>query len=90
VERDLAFVVPEGISAEAVITEINRLKDPLLKRVSLFDVYTGKGVAKGKRSLAYNLTFSTPDRTLTDEEVDSSVRKMVKEVEKKLGAKLRA
>ena len=61
----------------------------LLEKVELFDVYKGASVAPGKKSVAYSMTLRAPDRTLTVEECDRAVAKVLKELEK-LGAKLRA
>ncbi len=90
VERDLAFILPKSTSAEKIPAEIQKLKDPLLRSVKLFDLYEGKGIPSGEKSLAYRLTFGLPDRTLTDAEIDASVKKMVDTITKSTGAKLRA
>ena len=70
---------------EGVIRE----KGDALSRVHLFDLYDGKGVPEGSRSLAWSLSFQSGDRTLTDEEVDASMAAIVKALEKEFGAKLR-
>ena len=62
----------------------------LLKSVTLFDVYRGDPIPAGQKSLAYNLVYQTDDKTLKDEEVASVHKKIVKAVERELGAKLRA
>ncbi|MBI2154571.1 MAG: phenylalanine--tRNA ligase subunit beta [Candidatus Rokubacteria bacterium] len=71
VQRDVAFVMPEGLAVEEVEREIRQRGGGLLKSVTLFDVYAGKGVEAGMRSVAWNLTFQAEDRTLTDEEVNA-------------------
>ena len=88
-KRDLAFVLSNEISADQVLNEVRKLKDPLLKDIRLFDRYEGKGVEKGHRSLAYRLTFGSIERTLEDPEVETSVKAIVKHLENKLAAKLR-
>ncbi len=90
IQRDLAFVVKREISSEKIHLEIEKLKDPLLKKIELFDLYEGKGIPDKHRSLAYTLLFGSDDRTLTDEEVELSVKKLVEHLEKTLNAKLRS
>lgn len=58
--------------------------------MTLFDVYTGEHVAKGKKSLAFNLQFQSKDKTLTDEEADTAFQSILKAVEKQFAAELRA
>lgn len=89
VQRDLAFVFKSGVAWEEVQHQVRELKDPLLKHVELFDVYEGKGIPEGSRSLAFSLCFGA-DRTLTDPEIDASLDKVVKHLETIFGAKLRA
>jgi phenylalanyl-tRNA synthetase beta chain len=66
-----------------------RNKAKYLGSVSLFDLYEGKGVPEDSRSLAWALSFQSNDRTLTDEEVDSNMTVIVKELEEEFGARLR-
>ncbi len=68
--RDISLVVPLGETAEEVENFIREKAGELLWKISLFDVYQGKGVASGYRSLAYSLAYRHPDRTLNDEEVE--------------------
>ncbi len=86
----MALLVDRSLTSTAIPEEVRKLKDPLLSHVQLFDLYEGKGVEAGKKSLAYSLTFASSERTLTDAEVDASVGKIVQHLEKTLGAKLRA
>ena len=86
--RDLAVVVSGNVSAE-LLEGVIREKGDDLSRVYLFDLYEGKGVPEGSRSLAWSLSFRSGDRTLTDEEVDSSMAAIVKALEKEFGARLR-
>jgi phenylalanyl-tRNA synthetase beta chain len=62
----------------------------LLKKVELFDVYHGDPVPEGKKSLAYALTFQAPDKTLRDAIVAKQVKRIVKGLERELGAELRS
>ena len=61
----------------------------LLRGIRLFDVYRGKGVAEGKKSLAFSLALRADDRTLTDADSEAVVAKVLKALEEKLGAVLR-
>jgi phenylalanyl-tRNA synthetase beta chain len=88
--QDIALVVPEQTTAAEVETVIWRAGKPLLKDVRLFDLYQGDPIPTGHKSLAYNLTYQTDERTLTDAEVAKAHQKIVKATERELGAKLRA
>lgn len=71
IHRDIALVVDEQQLAGPLIEAIEHAGRPLLKKVHLFDVYTGEGIAQGKKSIAFSLTYQHPDKTLTDEEINS-------------------
>jgi phenylalanyl-tRNA synthetase beta chain len=90
VERDLALLVPEAMPAEEVQATILATGAPLLTSVELFDLYTGEQVPRGFKSLAYSLVFQAPDRTLTEEEVEPVLVRIVRTAEDKLGAKVRS
>jgi phenylalanyl-tRNA synthetase beta chain len=60
-----------------------------VSEVTLFDVYTGEQVPPGKKSLAYSIVYQSPERTLTDEEVDKLQERMLQRLEKEIGATLR-
>ena len=87
---DLAFVVPDGVPAQAVEDTLRSSGGPLLERVWLFDVFRGPGLDKGERSLAYRLRFCAPDRTLTDEEVAELRSVCIAATEKEHGARIRS
>ncbi|MDK2985528.1 MAG: phenylalanyl-tRNA synthetase beta chain [Clostridia bacterium] len=89
VTRDMAIVIKEEIPAAKVEELIERYGKPLISQVRLFDVYRGKQVPEGYKSLAYSLYYQAEDRTLTDEEVAAIHEDIQKELEKQLGAKLR-
>jgi phenylalanyl-tRNA synthetase beta chain len=86
---DLAFAVPDSVSAEKVEKAIRQNAGGSLVDVALFDVYRGPGVVEGSRSLAYRLRLQAGDRTLTDADV-AQVREKVVAGVGKLGATLRA
>ena len=87
--RDLAIICDDEIPAASLEKAIRTGAGKLLEKVELFDVYKGPSVAPGKKSVAYSMTLRAPDRTLTVEECDKAVTKVLKELEK-LGARLRA
>ena len=87
--KDMAFVVNTDVTSDEIINVIKKAGGRLLTDIKLFDVYTGENVALDEKSLAYSLTFSSPDRTLNEEEVMDVFEKIINEVEDKLGAKLR-
>src|SRR3989454_8244638 len=70
VERDVALLLPAGVSAAAVSAVLARATGPLLARLDVFDEYRGSGVPAGHRSVAWHCTFRDPSRTLREREVD--------------------
>lgn len=89
VERDLAFVVNEEVSMGSIKKIIKKNGGHLLSDVNIFDVYRGEPLSSKQKSLAFNLKFSSMDKTLKDKEVDKIVRKIIAEVERQLGGVLR-
>ena len=87
--RDIAVVVPVEVSNAELEKVICQHAGELLKGVKVFDIYTGKQVAEGCKSMAFNLTYQAADRTLTDAEVDASMKKVIAEVSEAYKAKLR-
>ncbi len=87
VVRDLAIVVDGGIPHRQV-TDIVR-SFPLVAGVSLFDLYTGEPVPRGKKSLAYRITYQSPNQTLTDDEVNHIQEQIIGRLARELGASLR-
>lgn len=90
IERDLAVVASEDVSHQAIAEVIQKCGGTLLEQVVLFDVYHGKQVPDGKRSLAYALRFRAEDRTLTDDEVTVLQNVVVEQLQVLYGAELRA
>ena len=88
VSRDLAFVLNEKILYNEVKAEIIKFNS-LLKRVELFDVYSGDKLEPEEKSLAFHLFFQAPDRTLTAEEVDIIIKDLMQHLELKFEARLR-
>ncbi len=88
--RDIAFVVNEAVSAGEIKAEIERIGAPLVKHVEAFDVYRGENVEANEKSIAYNVHYQDPEKTLTDEEVDASFKEIVDAISKKFGAHIRS
>jgi phenylalanyl-tRNA synthetase beta chain len=87
--RDLAFVVAKGRRHEELAAAIRESAGDLLSGVRLFDVYEGTPLAESERSLAYTLSFRSPERSLTNEEVDAVVARIVERLRGTLGARIR-
>lgn len=88
--RDIAVVVPLEVTNAELEAVIREHAGELLIGVKVFDIYTGKQVAEGCKSMAFNLTYQAADRTLTDAEVDASMKKVIAEVGEAYKAQLRA
>ena len=89
VHRDFAFIVDEDVTAGDVIKSIKATDRALITGVSLFDVYRGKGVEDGKKSLALAVTLQPTEATMTDEKIDAIAEKIVAAVAKQNGGALR-
>lgn len=89
IEEDLAVVVDVGVTAVTVEETIRQAGGQLLKDVRLFDVYEGEQIGKGKRSLAYHLTFQSPDKTLNDKAVAKQRQRIIATLAQRLNAKIR-
>ena len=87
--RDLAFVVPEGTTAKDFQEALASFRRRNLKSARLFDLYSGKGVPEGKKSMAYALTFQSAKKTLTDKEVEKEIDLLKGWLEEKVQATLR-
>lgn len=87
--RDLAVVVDESVTAQAVQTVIRQRGGDLLREIWLFDVYRGKGMAEGKKSLAFGLNLQDFSRNLTDHVVEEAVSGIIAGLAEQFGATLR-
>ena len=88
--EDLAFIFDEAIPAENVEALMRQTGGKMLTAVKLFDVFRSEQIGEGKKSLAYQLTYQAPDRTLTDSEVSAARNKIIKRLEHEFSAKLRS
>ncbi|HBF39858.1 MAG TPA: phenylalanine--tRNA ligase subunit beta [Firmicutes bacterium] len=89
VQRDLALVVSTEITAQAIIAKIQEIIGDLVEKVDLFDVYQGEQVEKGRRSLAFSITYRSKERTLNDNEVNELQQKLLANLHQEYGALVR-
>jgi phenylalanyl-tRNA synthetase beta chain len=90
VERDFAFVVDRAVKAADILRATQSVDRKLISNVTVFDVYEGKGIDPGKKSIAIAVTLQPRDKTMTDQEIDAVAAKIVAEVGKRTGGVLRA
>lgn len=89
VKKDVAFIVDKNITSKEIEMVIKKASGSALTNIEVFDVYTGENVGENEKSIAYSLTFNDTKRTLTEEEVMESFKKIIENVEKKCNARLR-
>ncbi|MDX6402352.1 MAG: phenylalanyl-tRNA synthetase beta chain, partial [Gaiellaceae bacterium] len=90
IRQDLAFTVPEELTAGELVTAAREAAGPDLREMRAFDVYRGDQTGPGKKSIAFSVTFQSPDRTLTDEDAAELRNRIVGALESAFGAQLRA
>ncbi|MBV9457263.1 MAG: phenylalanine--tRNA ligase subunit beta, partial [Bradyrhizobium sp.] len=90
VSRDFAFIVDRAVKAGDMVRAAQGVDKKLITDVTVFDVYEGKGIDDGKKSIAIAVTLQPREKTMTDEEIDAVGAKIVAEVTKKTGGTLRA
>ena len=84
--RDIAVLVDDAVPAASMQAAIEQAAGAILESAKLFDVYKGKGIPEGKKSVAYSLCLRAPDRTLTDEECDKAMRDALAALETRISA----
>ncbi len=89
VSRDFAFIVDRNVKAVDIVRSAQGVDKKLITDVTVFDVYEGKGIDDGKKSIAIAVTIQPREKTLTDQEIDAVAAKIVTEVNKKTGGTLR-
>ena len=82
VKKDLAVVIDKDITSEEIARQIKKLAGNLLLGSKIFDVYTGENIEENKKSIAYSLEFGAADRTLTDDEINAILEKIIAGLEK--------
>jgi phenylalanyl-tRNA synthetase beta chain len=89
IRRDVAMLVPEATTHESVLQTVRKTKPANLETVELFDIFRGKNVPEGQKSLAYAFTYRSQEKTLTDAEVNAGHLKIVEALKQNLGATVR-
>ncbi|NJP41754.1 phenylalanine--tRNA ligase subunit beta [Oscillospiraceae bacterium HV4-5-C5C] len=87
--RDIAVVVNKEIEAGSLLAAIRQAGSPILSSAKVFDVYTGKPIASGQKSIAFELAFRKPDKTLTEDEVNEKMNHILNVLKERFEAKLR-
>jgi phenylalanyl-tRNA synthetase beta chain len=87
--RDLAIVIDESVKWDQIESAVTALGIPILESVQFFDLYSGKQVPEGKKSIAFSLQFASPERTLTGEEVNAAQETIINHLRNSFGADLR-
>jgi phenylalanyl-tRNA synthetase beta chain len=90
VRRDIAVIVDEKVAAGELIFTLCNSGRPLVTDVVLFDVYRGKGVPEGRKSLAFRVLLQDTEKTLTDVQVDAMIQRLIKILNEKHGGDLRS
>jgi phenylalanyl-tRNA synthetase beta chain len=89
VYRDFAFLMDENVPADTLISATKKGGGNLVSDVRIFDVYQGKGVPEGQKSMAVSVQLTPMEKTLTDKEIEELSQSVIKQVSSKTGATLR-
>ena len=89
ITKDVAFIIDNNITSNMIEEEIKKVGSRLLTNIEVFDIYTGDKIEKGKKSIAYKLTFNSEERTLTDDEIDILFRNIIDKVNIKFNSSIR-
>jgi phenylalanyl-tRNA synthetase beta chain len=89
IRRDLSIVVDQAVTADNVRETIEKAAPETLKKIELFDMYMGEGIDSGRKSLSMGLTLQDLSRTLTDNEVEQVMQRVIDQLRGDLGATLR-
>jgi phenylalanyl-tRNA synthetase beta chain len=89
ISRDFAFVCPRGLESDQIVKTIRGVDRTLITKASIFDVYEGKGIADGHKSVAVAVTLQPMAQSLTDSDIDGVCQKIISAVQSKTGATLR-
>lgn len=89
IQRDLALTVNQSVTSGSLMSLIKENAGTDLESLDMFDLYTGDQIGADKKSLAFTLMFQSDVRTLTEEEIDSAIKRIITKVEKEFGAQLR-
>ncbi|MBI5140599.1 MAG: phenylalanine--tRNA ligase subunit beta [Nitrospirae bacterium] len=89
VDRDMALLAPLNTQSQQIIDAVLGFGNAIIKSVRVFDVYQGKGIPDGKKSVAFSVRYQAADRTLTDDEVDAAHSSLIGHLQHTLGVELR-
>lgn len=89
IERDIAAIVQEDVTSFNIIKAIESMKLDLMEDIRLFDHFSGSPIPEGRKSLAYTITYRSPERTLTDDEVNAQHQLVMNMLKERLGADIR-
>jgi phenylalanyl-tRNA synthetase beta chain len=89
IRRDIAMLVPENVTHESVASAVKQLKPQNLESLELFDIFRGKNIPEGQKSVAYAFHYRNIERTLTDNEVNTAHDRVVAELKTRLNATIR-
>ena len=89
VHRDIALLIDAEVTHAQIVSVIKSSRVKTLKQVELFDIYQGKNLPAGKKSMAYSLTFQPTENTMTDDEITAAVNKITKNLVEKLNVEIR-
>lgn len=90
VVRDIAVLVAENVEVRALLDEMDTQREAVVRDIRLFDVYRGKGIAPGEKSLAFRVVMQDTEKTLTDQDADFSMARLSQALATRFGAKLRS
>lgn len=90
IARDIAFILDEDVVAGDVKAMIEKSGAPLVKNVQIFDLYQGDNLPEGKKSVAYSLLYQHPEKTLTDDDIETSYQEIIDTINKQFNAYVRS
>ncbi len=88
--RDFAFVIEEKFSSGEIMSLVQNIDKELIRDVKIFDIYQGENIEKGKKSIAFNVTFEPKDKTLSEKDIEKISKKIISTVQSTTGAVLRS
>jgi phenylalanyl-tRNA synthetase beta chain len=89
VRRDIAVIVDENVTSEALLAALRETAPEMVTDLAIFDLYSGKGIDSGKKSLAFRILMQDTEKTLTDQEVETVITRLTQVLSDRFGAKLR-
>ena len=90
VTRDFAFIIDQNIMVDSIIRSISQVDKKLIKDINIFDIYAGKGIEDGKKSVAFSVTIQASDHTLADSEIEQLCQKIIETISQNTKGTLRS